>query len=77
MIVISEHTLDTSLLEDKNLKILDLGACRGEFSYGIKEVYNISKAVLVEACPTNFNKIKQSKNFISLNKAVYHDPNEE
>jgi len=77
MLTISEHTLDNSLFEEKGLKILDLGACLGEFSYGMKNLHHVSKAVLVEANPTNFNKIKKSSNFINLNKAVYHDSNKD
>lgn len=73
MIEISEHTLDASLLENKNIKILDLGACLGDFSHKLEDLFKISKAVLVEANPTNFNKIKKIENFIILNKAVFHD----
>jgi len=73
MIEISEHTLDNSLLENKNIKILDLGACLGNFSCELEKLFAISKAILVEANPTNFNKIKKSDNFIILNNAVFHD----
>lgn len=77
MIEISEHSLDESFLAHKKLKILDLGACLGEFSSGIKKFFDIEVAVLVEANPTNFKKINQSDNFIILNEAVFHKDDEE
>ena len=75
MIEISEHTLDDTLLQNKKIKILDLGACLGNFSYELEKLFEVSKAILVEANPTNFNKIRKSNNFIILNNAVFHDEN--
>lgn len=77
MITISEHTLDESLLKDKDLKIIDLGACLGEFSLGVNEQFKIQQSILVEANPTNFCKIKNKDNFILLNQAIVHDAKQE
>ena len=66
MIEISEHSLDDTLLQNKKIKILDLGACLGNFSYELEKLFEVSKAILVEANPTNFNKIRKSNNFIIL-----------
>jgi FkbM family methyltransferase len=77
MITISEHTLDESLLKDKDLKIIDLGACLGEFSSEVNEKFKIQQSILVEANPTNFCKIKKQDNFILLNQAIVHNAEQE
>jgi FkbM family methyltransferase len=68
MIIISEHSLDEKLLINKQLNIIDLGACLGEFSLGINEQFKLKKSILVEANPTNFNKIPENDNFLKLNR---------
>jgi FkbM family methyltransferase len=70
-IVIKEHTLIEDLLNNKPLNIIDMGACLGEFSSGINDKFLINKSILIEANPTNFNKLPKKENFICLNKAVY------
>lgn len=77
MIVISEHTLDESLLQDRDLKIIDLGACLGEFSIELSKKFNLKTSILVEANPTNFAKIQKQDNFLLLNQAIVHDSQQE
>jgi FkbM family methyltransferase len=74
-IIIKEHTLIKDLIKDKNLTIIDLGACIGEFSSKINDLFLVKKSILVEANPTNFNKLPKNKNFICLNKVVYTESN--
>jgi FkbM family methyltransferase len=66
---IKEHTFfDDSF--NKELVIVDLGACRGEFIDEMNKCYNVKKAVLVEANPTNFKEIHPQPNYILYNKAI-------
>jgi hypothetical protein len=74
-IIIKEHTLIEDLLINRPLTIIDMGACIGEFSSGINEKFTIKKSILVEANPTNFNKLPKNENFTCLNKAVYTESN--
>ena len=77
MIIISEHSLDEKFLIDKELNIIDLGACLGEFSLEVSQKFNLKKSILVEANPTNFNQIPIRENFTILNKiATYSEPSE-
>ncbi len=57
-IVIKEHTLDTSLIDgNRPLKVIDLGACQGEFTNALALLFPMAYAMLVEPNPTNFAKI--------------------
>ena len=73
MISISEHTLDESLLNGREISIIDLGACLGEFSNSMNSLFNVKKSILVEANPVNFGKIENKKNYICLNRVVVPD----
>lgn len=66
---IKEHTFFDNYLR-KEINVVDLGACRGEFVDEINNLYNIKKAILVEANPTNFSQLKDFPNYISYNKAI-------
>jgi FkbM family methyltransferase len=68
-IVIKEHTLFSELFNDE-LVIIDLGACRGEFIEKINEMFNVKKAILVEANPTNYSKLIRRNNYILYNNAI-------
>lgn len=72
MIIISEHSLNENLLLNKELNIIDLGACLGEFSIEVNKQFNLKKSILVEANPTNFNKISKLENFTLINKIATH-----
>lgn len=74
-IVISEHTLIDDFLKDKPLMVIDLGACLGEFTLEINNRYNLKKSILIEPNPTNFKKLPEKENFLSINKAVYIESN--
>jgi FkbM family methyltransferase len=74
-IVIKEHTLIEDLLKNKSLTVIDLGSCLGEFISELNNKFNIEKSILVEANPTNFEKLPKNNKFISLNKAVYIESN--
>ena len=70
-IVIKEHTLIEDLLVNKELVIVDLGACQGEFIDEIIKNYKVKKAVLVEPNPTNFSKLNYDQSSITcLNMAI-------
>ena len=81
---IKEHTFFDNFLR-KEINVVDLGACRGEFVDEINKLYNVKKAILVEANPTNFAQLKTLPNCILYNKAIssingdkiefYEDPN--
>ena len=70
-IIIKEHTIIEDLLKNKDLTVIDLGACKGEFIYEIEQKFSIKKAILVEPNPTNFSFLKQKENFILINKAAF------
>jgi FkbM family methyltransferase len=57
---IMEHTLIKDKINKDGLVIVDLGACKGEFISPLGEYCNIDKAILVEACPKNFNVLKNN-----------------
>lgn len=64
-----EHTFFDELFSD-NLTIVDLGACKGEFSLAMNEKYVINKAILVEAAHRNFIHLPKQNNFILYNNAI-------
>lgn len=66
---IKEHTFFDNFFK-KEINIIDLGACRGEFIDEVNKLYSVKKAVLVEANPTNFEKIVSQPNYILYNKAI-------
>lgn len=66
---IKEHTFFDNYLR-KEINIIDLGACTGEFTDELNTLYNVKKAILVEANPTNFSQLKNSPNYILYNKAI-------
>jgi len=72
---IKEHTFFDNYLR-KEINIVDLGACQGEFTDELNTLYNVKKAILVEANPTNFSKLKNLPNYILYNKAISSSDNE-
>lgn len=75
-IVIKEHTLIEDFLVGKKINIIDLGACRGEFTSEINNNYDVNMAILVEPCITNFKRLPFSDNFKNLNRAIVGDGRE-
>lgn len=69
-IVIKEHTIYEDFLTEKDLTVVDLGACRGEFIMEIDRIYSVKKAIVVEPNPTNFAYLIRKHNFMLMNKAV-------
>lgn len=69
-IIIKEHTIYDDMLANKDLTVVDLGACRGEFINEINSRYSVKKSVAVEPNITNFKTLSQRDNLILLNKAV-------
>jgi FkbM family methyltransferase len=67
--IIKEHTFFDDLLKDE-IVVVDLGACKGEFINELENFFKIKKAILVEANPTNFNKLPVKDNYTLYNKAV-------
>jgi FkbM family methyltransferase len=68
--VIKEHSFIEDLLENKEITVVDLGACRGEFIDEMNEFYNIKKAILVEANPTNFKNLTNKPNYVLYNNVI-------
>ncbi len=66
---IKEHTFFDNFLR-KEITVVDLGTCQGEFIDEMDTLFNIKKSILVEANPTNFKKIKKSPNRVLYNKAI-------
>lgn len=66
---IKEHTFFDDYFR-KEINVVDLGACRGEFIDEINSLYNVKKAILVEANPTNFFQLKDLSNYVLYNKAI-------
>lgn len=66
---IKEHSFYEEKLRPE-ITIVDLGACKGEFTEAMNSLYKVKKAVLVEANPTNFKVIPKRDNYILYNKAV-------
>lgn len=73
--VIKEHTFFDELFNDE-IVVIDLGACKGEFIDELNNHYKIKKAILVEANPTNFNKLINRENYILYNRLVSNKKNE-
>ena len=69
-IIIKEHTMLEELLDGRDLTIIDLGACKGEFIMEMDRLYSVKKAIAVEPNPTNYNYLIRKHNFVLLNKAV-------
>jgi len=72
---IKEHTFFDDYFR-KEINVVDLGACRGEFIDEINSLYNVKKAILVEANPTNFSQLKDLPNYVLYNKAISSKDNE-
>jgi len=77
MIRVKEHLVKDSYIKNKDICILDLGACLGEFTNALNRHYKIKKAVLVEANPYNFEKITTSHNMLKINKVASVRPAED
>jgi FkbM family methyltransferase len=73
--VIKEHTFFDDYFGDE-IVVVDLGACQGEFTDELNQYYKIKKAILVEANPTNFNKLTKKENYILYNKLVSNEENQ-
>lgn len=69
-IIIKEHTMLEELLEGRDLTIIDLGACRGEFTMEMDRLYSVKRSIAVEPNPTNYNYLLRKHNYTPLNKAV-------
>lgn len=74
--VIKEHTFIENLLDNKDIVIIDLGSCRGEFINEMNNLYNIKKAILVEPNPSNFIHLEEKENYVLYNKLVSSKDNE-
>ena len=69
-IIFSEHSYYPDLISDYPI-LFDLGACFGAFSNHFLEKFPNAKIVMVEANPTNFNKIDlKDKRCTLMNKAL-------
>ena len=68
-IIIKEHTFFDDFFENE-ITIVDLGACKGEFTNEMSDRYKIKKAILVEANPTNFKLLPVKENYVLYNKVV-------
>lgn len=66
---IKEHTFFDNFLR-KEINVIDLGTCQGEFIDEIDNLFNVKKSILIEANPTNFKKIKTGPNRVLYNKAI-------
>ena len=68
---IKEHTFIDKGFSDNPATIVDLGACLGEFCNDFVEMFgSVKKSILIEANPTNFNKIITSDNIIAHNNFI-------
>lgn len=67
--VIKEHTFFDELLREE-IVIIDLGACKGEFTSDMEKLYKIKKSILVEANPTNFKQLPVKNNYVLYNNAI-------
>jgi FkbM family methyltransferase len=71
LVNIKEHTFIDKGFSERKAVIVDLGACLGEFTAEFSERFNgISKSVLIEANPTNFNLIEEMENVSKLNRFI-------
>lgn len=68
--IIKEHTFFDEYFRNEII-IVDLGACLGEFSNEMDNLYKVKKSILVEANPTNFNKINKKENYVLYNKIIH------
>lgn len=66
---IKEHTFYDNFLR-KEITVVDLGTCQGEFIAEIENNFTVKKAVLVEANPTNFKTLQEKPNRVLYNKAI-------
>jgi FkbM family methyltransferase len=73
--VIKEHTFLDELFNDEII-VIDLGACRGEFTNDLNKEYKVKRAILVEANPTNFKNLDKKENYTLYNKLVSDKKNE-
>lgn len=69
-LVIKEHTILANDLEDHALRVIDLGACLGEFTLALSKMFPVEQAVLVEANPTNFKQIEPQPNLQIFHRVV-------
>jgi FkbM family methyltransferase len=72
--VIKEHTFFDDYFEEE-IVVVDLGACQGEFIDELDQHYKIKKAILVEANPTNFKKLKNKDNYVLYNRLISNEEN--
>jgi FkbM family methyltransferase len=71
---IMEHTFFDDLFR-KKINIIDLGACKGEFSLNLNEMYNVDKIIMVEAGPENFKSLPHSDKLKIYNRVISSKPN--
>jgi FkbM family methyltransferase len=74
--VIKEHSFFDDLLNYENV-IIDLGACRGEFSNEIMKNYNVKKCIMVEPNPSNFIHLPKDIRVNKYMNLVSHLDNQE
>jgi FkbM family methyltransferase len=71
---IMEHTFFDELFREK-INIIDLGACKGEFSFHLNEMYDVNKIVMVEAGPENFKSLPHLDKVRIYNRVISSKPN--
>lgn len=72
--IIKEHTFFDNLLREE-IVIIDLGACKGEFTVEMDRLYKIKKSILVEANPANFIQLPIKENYVLYNNVISHMEN--
>jgi len=72
---IKEHSFYEEKLRPE-ITVIDLGACKGEFTDELNSLYKIKKAILVEANPTNFKQLVAKDNYILYNNLISEKDNE-
>lgn len=72
---IQEHTFFDEYFNDE-IVIIDLGACKGDFTTQMDKLYRVKKAILVEASSTNFSEIPQKDNYVSYNRIISKNQNQ-
>jgi FkbM family methyltransferase len=72
---IQEHTFFDEYFNE-NLVIIDLGACKGEFTTKMEDVYKLKKAILVEASFKNFSEIPKKDNYVLYNRVISNNQNQ-
>lgn len=67
-----QHRIEFKIC-DKNPVIVDGGVCEGEFSRFVLDKRPTATVIGIEACRSNFEKIKQTSLFKRKNVTIYHN----